>query len=360
MFENNQMSDMFSDDQVEMIPILSIDEDESIKTEDLPETVPVLPLRNNVLFPDVVIPISVGRDKSIKAVKKAYKEMYTGLKKQFKYEGAIELPEKFNIEIPLETLTGDLDVALVDPEKMTQAMDQKLTELKTAMTNQNTAIKTSIDAEIKKWADPTSGLWAKERDRWKKERDLCEKMITAYDKSLQDLKDAKKSENDELASMCAKISFQAMAPGCSGDKGGNDAASLTDTYAEIAQKAGFDKAFQTQLAVGDYRSKVCAGFSAIPVEDDGASEPSSTMREDFCDKLSDKHELKGSCNDFLSEKIDAIQKNKAISNIDNAIKKQTKDKPITKCPSPSALAKMKNPSGSPSSVINYLLNQFLF
>ncbi len=65
---------MFSDDQVEMIPILSIDEDESIKTEDLPETVPVLPLRNNVLFPDVVIPISVGRDKSIKAVKKAYKD----------------------------------------------------------------------------------------------------------------------------------------------------------------------------------------------------------------------------------------------------------------------------------------------
>lgn len=259
-------------------------------------------------------------------VKKAYKEMYTGLKKQFKYEGAIELPEKFNIEIPLETLAGDLDVALVDPEKMTQTMDQKLTELKTAMTNQNTAIKTSIDAEIKKWADPTSGLWAKERDRWKKERDLCEKMITAYDKSLQDLKDAKKSENDELASMCAKISFQAMAPGCSGDKGGNDAASLTDTYAEIAKKAGFDKAFETQLAVGDYRRKVCAGFSAIPVEDDGANEPSSTMREDFCDKLSDEHELKGSCNDFLSEELDAIQKNKAISNIDNAIKKQTTDK----------------------------------
>ena len=73
MFENNQMSDMFSDDQVEMIPILSIDEDDSIKTEELPKTAPVLPLRNNVLFPDVVIPISVGRDKSIKAVKKAYK-----------------------------------------------------------------------------------------------------------------------------------------------------------------------------------------------------------------------------------------------------------------------------------------------
>ena len=74
MFENNQMSDIFSDDQVEMIPILSMDEDNSIKNEELPKTVPVLPLRNNVLFPDVVIPISVGREKSIKAVKKAYKE----------------------------------------------------------------------------------------------------------------------------------------------------------------------------------------------------------------------------------------------------------------------------------------------
>jgi ATP-dependent Lon protease len=73
MFEFNQMSDMFSDDQVEMIPILSIDEDDSTKTENLPKLLPLLPLRNNVLFPGVVIPISVGREKSIKAVKNAYK-----------------------------------------------------------------------------------------------------------------------------------------------------------------------------------------------------------------------------------------------------------------------------------------------
>jgi ATP-dependent Lon protease len=67
------MTDMFADEQMEMMPILSIDEDESVKNEKLPNVVPVLPLRNNVLLPGVVIPISVGREKSIKAVKKAYK-----------------------------------------------------------------------------------------------------------------------------------------------------------------------------------------------------------------------------------------------------------------------------------------------
>src|SRR3546814_15566166 len=40
---------------------------------DLPESLSILPLRNTVLFPGVVIPITVGRDKSIKLVKEAYK-----------------------------------------------------------------------------------------------------------------------------------------------------------------------------------------------------------------------------------------------------------------------------------------------
>jgi ATP-dependent Lon protease len=61
------------EEDVEMIPMLSIDEDEEFNKEDFPEIIPILPLRNNVLFPGVVIPISVGREKSIKAIKKAYK-----------------------------------------------------------------------------------------------------------------------------------------------------------------------------------------------------------------------------------------------------------------------------------------------
>jgi ATP-dependent Lon protease len=53
---------------------------------------PILPLRNNVLFPGVVIPISVGREKSIKAVKKAYKEnKYIGVIAQ--RDTKIEEPE---------------------------------------------------------------------------------------------------------------------------------------------------------------------------------------------------------------------------------------------------------------------------
>ncbi|MCO5233661.1 MAG: endopeptidase La [Chitinophagales bacterium] len=61
------------EEEIEMIPMLSIDEDDEFNKEEIPDNLPILPLRNNVLFPGVVIPISVGREKSIKAIKKAYK-----------------------------------------------------------------------------------------------------------------------------------------------------------------------------------------------------------------------------------------------------------------------------------------------
>ncbi len=60
------------DDETEFIPLLSRDEEESIHKEKLPEELALLPLRNNVLFPGVVIPITVGRDKSLQLVKDAY------------------------------------------------------------------------------------------------------------------------------------------------------------------------------------------------------------------------------------------------------------------------------------------------
>ncbi len=64
-----------SEDEMEFMPIIPLNEDEDPNTDDqpIPLELPVLPLRNTVLFPGVVIPITVGRDKSIKAVNDAYK-----------------------------------------------------------------------------------------------------------------------------------------------------------------------------------------------------------------------------------------------------------------------------------------------
>jgi ATP-dependent Lon protease len=64
----------FRADDSDFMPIIPINEnDESDKDLVIPETIILLPLRNTVLFPGVVIPITVGRDKSIKAVNDAYK-----------------------------------------------------------------------------------------------------------------------------------------------------------------------------------------------------------------------------------------------------------------------------------------------
>jgi ATP-dependent Lon protease len=61
------------DDDGDFLPMMSMDEeDEQQKHEVYPEIMPILPLKNTVLFPGVVIPITVGREKSIKAVQKAY------------------------------------------------------------------------------------------------------------------------------------------------------------------------------------------------------------------------------------------------------------------------------------------------
>ncbi len=63
------------EDEMEFMPIIPLteDEDENADATPIPSTLPILPLRNTVLFPGVVIPITVGRDKSIKAVNDAYK-----------------------------------------------------------------------------------------------------------------------------------------------------------------------------------------------------------------------------------------------------------------------------------------------
>lgn len=59
------------DEDAELIPLMTPEDEEEINKESLPAVLPILPLRNTVLFPGVVIPITAGRDKSIKLIKEA-------------------------------------------------------------------------------------------------------------------------------------------------------------------------------------------------------------------------------------------------------------------------------------------------
>jgi ATP-dependent Lon protease len=59
-------------EDTDFIPLISEEDEESITMSQIPETLPILPLRNTVLFPGVIIPITVGRDKSMKLVRDIY------------------------------------------------------------------------------------------------------------------------------------------------------------------------------------------------------------------------------------------------------------------------------------------------
>lgn len=59
------------DEDAELIPLMTPEDEEEIDKEDLPEILPILPLRNTVLFPGVVIPITAGRDTSIQLLNEA-------------------------------------------------------------------------------------------------------------------------------------------------------------------------------------------------------------------------------------------------------------------------------------------------
>jgi len=63
------------EEEMDFMPIIPINENDNDPNEkiDIPPDIALLPLRNTVLFPGVVLPITVGRDKSIKAVNEAYK-----------------------------------------------------------------------------------------------------------------------------------------------------------------------------------------------------------------------------------------------------------------------------------------------
>ncbi|HFA49812.1 MAG TPA: endopeptidase La [Bacteroidetes bacterium] len=72
LFEELYAPERF-DEEGEFMPLITIEEEDEQDIQDAyPKVIPVLVLKNTVLFPGVVIPITVGRDKSIRAVQKAY------------------------------------------------------------------------------------------------------------------------------------------------------------------------------------------------------------------------------------------------------------------------------------------------
>ncbi|MCC7465751.1 MAG: endopeptidase La [Saprospiraceae bacterium] len=82
MFDNYLMTQQ-SDDEPDFVPLFSLEEDDEKAGEVFPDTVPLLPLKNTVLFPGIVTPITVGRDKSIRAVQRAYEgDRYIGVLSQ--------------------------------------------------------------------------------------------------------------------------------------------------------------------------------------------------------------------------------------------------------------------------------------
>lgn len=71
-FDFSQALPIINED-TEFFPLMSQQDEDEMNNEETPEILAILPLRNTVLFPGVVIPITVGRDKSIRLIKEAYK-----------------------------------------------------------------------------------------------------------------------------------------------------------------------------------------------------------------------------------------------------------------------------------------------
>jgi ATP-dependent Lon protease len=86
------------EEDMDFLPIIPLNETDQDNTDiEVPAEIPLLPLRNTVLFPGVVLPITVGRDKSIKAVNDAYKaDKLIGVIAQ--KDSSIEDPELKDLE----------------------------------------------------------------------------------------------------------------------------------------------------------------------------------------------------------------------------------------------------------------------
>ena len=90
-FSTINLSDLLNE-EAEFLPLMSDEDEAKISKEDAPDILPILPLRNTVLFPGVIIPITIGRDRSIKLIKDAENgNKMIGVVAQKDFD--IELPE---------------------------------------------------------------------------------------------------------------------------------------------------------------------------------------------------------------------------------------------------------------------------
>ena len=71
LFNIDNLSAQDIDENSELIPLMTPEDELEISKEELPQTLPILSLRNTVLFPGVVIPITASRNKSIRLIKDA-------------------------------------------------------------------------------------------------------------------------------------------------------------------------------------------------------------------------------------------------------------------------------------------------
>lgn len=93
MIDFEDMDDQF-DDFEQAIPLMSEEEEKELTQSEIPDELPILPLKNTVLFPGVVVPITVGRDRSLALVKEAYESDKTiGVVSQKKEEEEDPDPE---------------------------------------------------------------------------------------------------------------------------------------------------------------------------------------------------------------------------------------------------------------------------
>src|SRR5690606_6992693 len=67
------LTDISDEESGELIQLIAPEDDDDLQKSGIPEELPILPIKNTVLFPGVVLPITIGRQSSIKLVRKAYR-----------------------------------------------------------------------------------------------------------------------------------------------------------------------------------------------------------------------------------------------------------------------------------------------